>query len=257
MKIPCPSLIERVAIRSRPYQDEADYGRLRHLLIESYCLVGAQFNWQLDRLEAMRFGAHAQEELSGARLWPASIRLWEAEGGKLVGAVLNEGEGDYYLQIHPHYRHIEADMLAWLEGRYGAARPADAPAWLAHTYAYESDARRQALLAQRGYTNLGRAEAYRTRSLDTPIVPAHLPDGYVTRTLHLDEPQELARLAESMTLTFQHTHWTAETARVVARFEPDGGGIGLFAKRAHGHAGIGHGLVAAEAVLDVNHRSPP
>lgn len=224
MKTPYPSLIERVAIRARAYQDEADYARLRYLLVESYCLSGAQFNWQLDRLEALRFGRHAQEELTGARSWPQAIRLWEAEGGKLVGAVLNEGEGDFFLQVHPHYRHIENDMLAWLEGHHAALRPTDAAPWPVYTYAYENDAPRHALLARRGYVNLGRSEAYRTRSLDAPIATPALPEGYAVRTLALDEPEELARLAETKTLTFPHTRWTAATVRVVAlapTYRPD------------------------------------
>lgn len=224
MKTPYPSLIERVAIRSRAYQDESDYARLRFLLVESYCLVGTHLNWQLDRLEVMRFGRHAQEELSGVRSWPQSIRLWEAQGGKLVGAVLNEGEGDFFLQVHPHYRHIEDDMLAWLEGHHAAARLPDAAVWPVFTYADENDAARYALLARRGYVNLGRSEAHRTRSLDAPIAAPKLPEGYAVRTLALDEPSELARLAETMTLTFGRTTWTAETARVVAlapTYRPD------------------------------------
>lgn len=217
MKTPCPSLIERVAIRSREYRDEADYERIRHLLIESYTLTDRQFNWQLDRLETMRFAGHAQEELSGARLWPREIRLWEAEGGKLVGAVLNEGPGDFYLQVHPHYRHIEDEMLGWLEGDARLGLPAEAAAGVVRVYAGAGDAVRAALLVRRGYSDLGAVEAFRTRSLSVPLPIAPLANGYTIRTVRLDDDTEMARLADTMSRTFDRTRWAAETARLTAR----------------------------------------
>ncbi len=44
---------------------------------------------------------------------------------------------------------------------------------------------------------------------------------------------------------------------IVARFQADGGGIGLLAERIDGNGRIGDGFVAPEAVLGLNHRSPP
>ena len=48
-----------------------------------------------------------------------------------------------------------------------------------------------------------------------------------------------------------------QVTRIVARFQPDSGGIGLLAKGIDRDAGIGHRLVITKAELDFSHRSPP
>ena len=99
-------------ILSRHAEGEGDYWRVHSLLIETYALTPPGFNWDIRRWEGMRF---YDVDPSLDPDWGERVQLWETAAGRLVGAVHGERESGAYLQLHPHYRQIEAEMIAWAE----------------------------------------------------------------------------------------------------------------------------------------------
>ncbi len=209
-----------MTITSREYRGEEDFERVRELLIESYAITGRIHNWWLDRWEVFRFSARALDEIADAQSWEKDVRLWETDAGdsqapRLVGVVNPEDGGDFFLQIHPHYRHIEEEMLAWAEQHHQASRPQDAERWPLDTFLREHDEERAALLTRWGYENLGHDGYTRICSLDKPIPKAPLAPGYVVRNVRgQDDLENRAAVANN---AFGHNRHNAETIRVLQR----------------------------------------
>ncbi len=100
-------------VTSRPYRDDADFWRIRQLCLDTYPIAPIGWNWEIRRWEGQRF--HDPDPAPDPR-WPTWIRLWETGEGSLVGVANPEGRlGEAFLQLHPDYRHLEAEMLSWCE----------------------------------------------------------------------------------------------------------------------------------------------
>lgn len=209
-----------MTIQHRAYRGEEDFQRVRELLIESLSITKRIHNWWLDRWEICRFGGNVLEELAGTRSWEADVHVWEEVGQgapKLVGVVNPEDGGDFFLQVHPHYRRIEDEMLAWVDQHHRAKRPQDAERWVLNTFAYEYDVQRAALLRRWGYEDRGPCEYARTRSLDAPIPELRLPNGYSVRSMQNATDEDWARRAAVANASFNSSRHTAETVQVLQR----------------------------------------
>ena len=137
------------AIRFRTFQGDGDFGRVHHLLIETYSIIPVGFNWDIRRWEGKRFYGDDPE---WDPQWEKTFCLWETGNSQLIGAIHPEGRGDAHLQIHPDYRHIEGEMIAWAEAHL--AVPTEDGKRQLHTYVFEYDTYRQRLLTERGYEKL-------------------------------------------------------------------------------------------------------
>jgi len=100
-------------IYSRECRDDRDFEAIRQLLIESYGLNQRFHNWWLERIEGNRYHRPVK---GGSTDWRTNIRLWFTDEDKLVGVVNPEGDGVAFIQIHPHHRHLESEMVEWAEG---------------------------------------------------------------------------------------------------------------------------------------------
>ncbi|MBZ0300971.1 MAG: hypothetical protein K8J31_14580, partial [Anaerolineae bacterium] len=139
-----PSLIQ---ITHRPLCGDADAMRLRQFLIDSYALMGREFNWETRRWEGSYWCVTDSERADPS--WGAHTHLWETAAGEILGAAVPDGPGDLALQIHPHHRALEDAILDWSEqhlARRSAAGQRSLIAW-----AFDWDTVRQARLAGRGY----------------------------------------------------------------------------------------------------------
>lgn len=206
-----------MTIIDREFNLETDYQRVRDLLVESYAINKNLHNWGLDRWDACRFGGYHQGELTGRRDWIPNVHLWQTETGKLAGVAHPENPGSLFFEIHPNYRHVEPEMLAWAEANHRTNKPADAETWPLNLYIDDDDTARIDLLARNGYADRGPCGRTRHRSMRDPIGSVVLPQGYTVRLLNLTNKTDLINLAETQNLTFGHTCWTAETVRVIAQ----------------------------------------
>lgn len=170
-----------MSLHSRAYCAETDFFRVRDFLSQTYRLTGQPLNWTLERFEYARYFVTLFHG-PGPQAWEADIRLWETERDRIVGVVLHEAlRGDVFLQIHPAYRHIEGEMLAWAEAHL--TREGDDGRPYLNIWVNDCDALRQTLLQARGYQRTERISHKYQRSLDGALPPVDLPQGYQVRAL--------------------------------------------------------------------------
>jgi ribosomal protein S18 acetylase RimI-like enzyme len=160
--------------------------------------------WGLERLDWWRYNIQANGGRGGERTWESEVRLWEIAEGALVGVVHPEGgfgsvenDRDVFLEVHPRYRHLEDEMLAWAEEDHLARRPSDSRDWRLNTSVYDYDQQRAELLARRGYRHLGLVGYKRRCALDRPIPAGQLPPGYAVRPVADDEMEAWAAVVNA------------------------------------------------------------
>jgi ribosomal protein S18 acetylase RimI-like enzyme len=195
---------------SRPYHHDTDFWRIRDLLIATYPRNQNRHNWEIRRWEGWCSHRGEDDALIGDRPWQATVRVWETAAGDLVGAVHPEGPGWIFLEIHPDFRHLEDEMIAW--GEEHLAVPGPDGGQQAYLDVYEYDTLRQSLLVRRGYEQLPGFGAYRRRWMDQPIPAIAIPDGYTVRTLR-DDDADCQRFADLLNAAFGRTFHTAEELR--------------------------------------------
>ncbi len=158
-------------ITSRQYQNEADYALMRALLVETYALGGSKTDCSVGELDWWRGTAADPNATPLARLW--------LHGEQVVGiAWPHRDEVD--LMVHPDYKPIEDEMLAWAEQQRSAE--ADGPLTLT-AWAFDSDAARISTLQRRGYQRGDKFLYYRIRDLDNIPSETMLPPGYTIRNV--------------------------------------------------------------------------
>ena len=170
-------------IRSRPMAGEDDFWRMRGLLIDTTPITPIGFNWDMRRLDGKRF---YEANLADNRLQRRPIQLWETSAGRLAGFVLSEGPDDAHLNVHPDFRHLEAEMIDWAVARLAAQQ--DGGGQRLEIYAYEYDALRQRLLAERGFAKTEHWGMIRHMRLgEQPLAQPQVAEGYTLRAL-IEQP---------------------------------------------------------------------
>lgn len=186
---------------SRPFQGEGDFWRVRNLLLDTYSITPTDWNWEMRRWDGQRFH-NASTEIDPA--WAAKIRLWETADGLLVGAVHPEDGGDAWPEIHPDYRFIEPEMIAWAEGHLFKMLEDGRRQLDVVVFAY--DVSRQYLLAARGYAKTPYCQVSRRLRLgNRPVVVPPTPAGYAVRGTRPDDPGEAQRTADILNAGFGRT----------------------------------------------------
>jgi len=188
-------------LRERAFCGDADFWRLRALAIETYPLSGPGWNWDIRCWDGARFYS------PDPRLnpdWQRTVRLWETADGCLVGAVNADGPGLFFLQLHPDFREIEEEMIAWAEANL--AEPTEDGARRVQTEVYEYDRPRQRILERRGYVQQAGFGVFRKLCLGARNLPeTRLAEGYRLRELHGADWQDCQRLADLLNAAFNRT----------------------------------------------------
>ncbi len=204
-------------IAARQFQDDDDFMRVRSLLIETYPITPADFNWDTRRWEGSRF-YNADPALNPR--WRDDVRLWETSEGRLVGVTHAEGRGDACLQIHPHYRPlIEEEMIAWAEDHL-AVLTEDGQQRQITVFAYDYDAQRLQLLVARGYEEQPYGGVIRhMRFGKKPVPPPELAAGY---TLRCTRPgaDDCQRIADLVNAAFRRTFHNAGEYHTFSTLSP-------------------------------------
>lgn len=193
-------------IVSRPMANGQDFWRMRALLIETAPITPIGFNWDMRRLDGKRF---YNENLDANRLLARPVQLWETKNGQLVGFVLPEGHGDAHLNLHPDFRRLEDEMIAWAETHL-AAPSDDGVGRNLEIYVHEYDALRQQLLAGRGFRKTGYWGMIRHMRLGEQLLerPA-MHEGYSLRTTHSGDMEDCQRIADLLNAAFGRTFHNA------------------------------------------------
>jgi GNAT superfamily N-acetyltransferase len=204
------------SITSRPMRDE-DFARMRQLLIDAVSSTPVGFNWDVRRLDGKRYyEAHVDQN----RLLERPVQLWENAAGELVAFVLPESSDDAHLQVHPDYRHLEAELVAWAEDHLSAV-DAESNRRQLQIYTYEYDALRQQTLTERGYTKMEYGGMIRHLRLGKQPRPhMTLAEGYTLRTTQPDDIEDCQRIADILNAAFNRTFHNAEEFQNFARRAP-------------------------------------
>jgi mycothiol synthase len=157
-------------ITTRPYEGEADYQRIRDLLVESFALSAQPNYGTIGDLDWWRFTDDDPDALHAAQLWIDNERI-------LALAWPNGSQADLF--IHPHHEDLTVAAIEWLEERQrqtqdNAHRTLSVPC-------YDGDAVRRAALETRGYVRHDSSLHYWFRRFDGREPAPALPDGYVIR----------------------------------------------------------------------------
>jgi mycothiol synthase len=205
------------SIIARPFQAEKDFWRVRDLLVATYPITPPDFNWDVRRWEGQYFYSPAP---TLDPQWTETIHVWETEEGSLVGAAHREGADGAFIQVHPDYRYIEEDMIAWAEGHLTESSK-DGQQHYVEFFVYDYDSARQRLLGQRGYEKLAEfGVIHRLRFGLGPLPQPVIAGGYTLRTTRPDDMADCRRIADLLNAAFQRDFHNAEEFHTFAKNAP-------------------------------------
>lgn len=203
-------------ITSRPAATEADYWAVYRLLVDHVRRLPLGFNLDMRRWEGRRF---YDPSPGGDPDWRQKVQLWEMENGRLVGAVFPGGADLPALQLHPDYRHLEQEMLAW--GEANIHGPAQEGGKQVHVMAYEYDTARQALLAARGYEKMTYGWVLRhLRFGEQELAQPKVAAGYTICHTNPEDPAECQQIADLLNAAFGRTFHNAAEYQWFTRNAP-------------------------------------
>ncbi len=204
-------------ITNRPLTTDQDFWRVRDLLIQTFPIIPIGFNWEIRRWEGLRFYDSDPEH---ADFWATNIQLWETEQGQLIAAVIPEGQGDAHLQVHPDYRYIEPEILAWAETNL-AKRTEDGKQYQLEIFVNEYDSYRQRLLTEYGYQKLEHGGVERHMRVGSqPLMQPEFAPGYTLRTTNPDDPADCQRIADLLNAAFNRDFHTGQEYQNFTRSAP-------------------------------------
>ncbi|MFO7635000.1 MAG: GNAT family N-acetyltransferase [Caldilinea sp.] len=204
-------------IQTRPMQTDDDYWRMRDLLLDTVPITPIGFNWDMRRLDGKRF---YNEDMAASRLLIRPVHLWENEDGRLAGYVLSESPGDAHLQVHPDFRYLEAEMIAWAEENLAIFKPASEKREL-EIYVYEYDALRQQILTERGYARMTYGGMCRHMRLGfQPIQAPVVAGAYALRTTNPDDMDDCQRIADLLNAAFNRDFHNALEFHHFTKYAP-------------------------------------
>lgn len=194
-----------------------DYARMRQLLLDTVPITPIGFNWDMRRLDGKRF---YNADLAANRLLQRPVQLWETEAGRLVGYIVSESPGDAHLQVHPDFRYLEAEMVAWAEANLAVVAPDRSQREL-EIYVYEYDVLRQQILTSRGYEKMSYGGMCRHMRLGAQPLPApEVAAGYTLRTTDPTDLSDCQRIADLLNAAFGRDFHNAQEYQHFAQYAP-------------------------------------
>ncbi len=192
-------------ITSRPFRDDRDFWRVRDLLIEAYPLTPTGFNWEVRRWDGQRF--HNDDAALNPE-WGRTVRLWETDDGRLVGVAHSDYASNISLQLHPDYREIEAEMIAWGEDTLAVVKEERRQV---EVFVFDYDVPRRRLLEARDYDQMPYYGVTRRMRFGNRALPtAEIAAGYTLRTTRPDDWDDCQRMADLLNAAFKRSIHNAQ-----------------------------------------------
>lgn len=155
------------------------------------------------------------ENLRGRRPVGETVHLWE-DGAGLAGlAITTRFQNAFDVFTAPRHRGSAAEsaMIRFASARTAALNPPDPADPFVCTDVFAADAVRVALLAAEGFEEFRVWDDVRERSLDGPVAPPVLPEGFRLRSAR---PEDADGLAEARNTSFGDD-WTGDGYRAFMR----------------------------------------
>ncbi|MCP5101521.1 MAG: GNAT family N-acetyltransferase [Chloroflexi bacterium] len=206
-----------VKISSRPMQGDEDFWQVHRLLLDTVPITPMGFNWDMRRWEGKRF---YDANPTGDAEWMVNGRLWHTASGQLVGAAHPEGSlWAAHLQVHPDYRHLEGEMIAWAQNHI-VNTTKDGKKEV-HFFVYEYDVYRQALLTAHGYEKMDYGGVIRyLRFGKRPLAQPKVAEGYTIRTTNPEDGNDCQKIAILLNAAFNRDFHTAAEYQQFTRNAP-------------------------------------
>ena len=169
----------------RPYQNEADYWRIRNFLREIFLHNELDLNSHVALLDHWRWHYILTCQETGPVDQVTS--LWETESGQ-IGAVLHPiCHDEIHLHIHPQFRSptLEDEIIAYAEEHHSD--------WyrdgqrILYVLAFADDPQRQEILSQRGFVQRAARDYHWWRDLNAPFPVAPVTPGYLIRSMGAED----------------------------------------------------------------------
>jgi mycothiol synthase len=194
----------------RPFAGDDDIWAVRAFLAALHALTPPGRTWDVRRWDASCFYA-AEPGVDAARA--ARTRIWATPDGRIVAALLSEGDRELHPNVHPDVRDREGEVIA--TGERVASDLGDESVVV---LCYEHDVERRRVLEGRGYERTDRWAVIRQLRLgDAPLPEPRLAAGYRMRTTRpADDDHQ--RLADLLNAAFRRDcHHAGETRGFQAR----------------------------------------
>jgi len=202
---------------TRAMQSDEDFWKVRHLLVETLPITPTGFNWDVRRWDGRRF---YDANPAGDPNWLDRGQLWERADGRLVGAAHPAGRSEIALQVHPNYRHLEEEMIAWGEAHLSGPVK-DGPGQQVHVFTYDDDMFRLEMLAGRGYEATPHKGVIRRMPLADATLPTpNFAEGYTLRTTNPEDRADGQRIADLLNAAFGRDFHNAEEYQNFTRLAP-------------------------------------
>ena len=206
-----------MTLKTRSFAWNADFELVRAFLIHTYNLTHAPHNWIPSMFENIKFGPCGPEYRDED---DAYIKIWEEAGdqdapsvSRIMAVTFCKPSGDCWIQIHPHSRSVEREIVLWIEKQRKEGTHDQTWTPELHFYVDEPDAERKALLAELDYEDTGLHEYNRTRPVDLPIPDYQLPDGFIIRSADVEE--DFVQYKTVLEAVFPHCRcMTERTAKI-------------------------------------------
>ncbi len=203
-----------MGLTRRPYTSPTDYEHIRRLLQHTYANSGPPVYATVCDIDWWRWGPGASPgETYRAQLW------WDGHH-ELAGVLWPEMPWGQDMQVdllvHPHFRGIEDEMLAWAETQQRAASTGTSLRLTAWTFT--RDTVRVTLFQERGYTRTDESLVYLHRSLEQPPSQRILPPGYSIRSVQADE--DIIQRVAVHSAAFAPSQMSEDSYRLLVREAP-------------------------------------
>lgn len=203
-------------IRHRPYAGETDFWLIRKFLVDTYPISPLGLNWEVRRWDGVMFYRRAPgipEDIAG------KIQIWHRRDGEVLGVVHPEGAGEVHLFVHPGFRELEQEMLAWAEAHLAASERDGANRLV--TFAYEYDQERIPMLLSRDYKRSEYRGSIRRLNLEEWESSAQdLPGGFSIATTHPGDLGLSGAIADLLNAAFQRDFHIPEEHATFSQFAP-------------------------------------
>ena len=176
-----------MVIRSRAYDKKRDFQSVMAFLAELFIKNKSYENWFPDRFENS-----SEDREDAIRIWEKSDQTNHPNVTEIVALTTRDSQNDFFLHIDPNYRHLEKEMIGWIEKYYSKKKKEENVDKKLTINILEGNAQREALLTELGYNFQKIYGYYRIRDGNTFIPDFACLKGFEIRAIRKDEFEQQA-----------------------------------------------------------------
>jgi ribosomal protein S18 acetylase RimI-like enzyme len=191
-----------VKLSRRPFSYNRNLNQTREFLLDIYKQTGALHYLIPTKIENQKYGPcgpdYSLRDDEAIKIWKAS----DKEDSDIVAISHRGSAGNYHIEVHPDYKHIEKDLFQEIEKLEGEIVGEGRSRM--YMYTVGPDSKRPQVLTEMGYDDYGLHEYNYVFPQDTAIPANSLPKGYTIRGLRGEE--DYSRFIEVIGSVYDHCH---------------------------------------------------